>query len=135
MAFLLIGLLAVLRFAPEPFLQKYGLDGFDKIVLFVVLAIYALIGALSIYENKRTNGLGWVQALLGSIALLLTFLVGFLRLAPEAFLQKYGLDGFDKAVLLVLLAIYALMAAPSIYGARKTELRGVKIKILPKNEA
>jgi TIR domain-containing protein len=48
-AFLLIGLIAVLRFSPEAFLQKWGLDGFDKAVLFVVLAIYTLIAALSIY--------------------------------------------------------------------------------------
>jgi TIR domain len=115
-AFLLTGLLAVLRFQSEAFLQKWDLDGFDKVVLLAVLGIYVLMGALCIYENKRTNGSGLTLALLGSIAFPLTGLVGVLRFAPEAFLQKWDLDGLDKVVLLVVLAIYAVMGAPSIYG-------------------
>jgi hypothetical protein len=47
----LTGLAAALRFAPEPFLQKWGLDGFDKGVLLAVLAIYAVMGAISFYEK------------------------------------------------------------------------------------
>jgi AcrR family transcriptional regulator len=47
----LTGLAAALRFAPETFLQKWGLDGFDKGVLLAVLAIYAVMGAISFYEK------------------------------------------------------------------------------------
>src|SRR6266550_69121 len=50
-AFLLTGLAAALRFAPEAFLQKWGLNGFDKGVLLAVLAIYAVMGAISFYEK------------------------------------------------------------------------------------
>ncbi len=50
-AFLLTGLAAALRFAPEAFLQKWDLDGFDKGVLLIVLAIYAVMGAISFYEK------------------------------------------------------------------------------------
>ena len=121
-AFLLTGLAAALRFAPERFLQKWDLDGFDKVVLLAVLGIYVLMGALCIYENKRTNGSGWVLALLGSIAFLLTGLLAVLGFAPEAFLQKWDLGGFDKGVLLTVLAIYAVMGAISFYekGTDKT---------------
>ena len=45
------GLAAALRFAPETFLQKWSLDGFDKGVLLFVLAIYAVMGAISFYER------------------------------------------------------------------------------------
>ena len=45
------GLAAALRFAPEASLQKGGLDGFDKGVLLAVLAIYAVMGAISFYEK------------------------------------------------------------------------------------
>jgi hypothetical protein len=50
-AFLLTGLAAALRFAPEPFLQEWDLTGFDKGVLLAVLAIYAVMGAISFYEK------------------------------------------------------------------------------------
>ena len=50
-AFLLTGLAAALRFAPEASLQRWGLDGFDKGVLLAVLAIYAVMGAISFYEK------------------------------------------------------------------------------------
>ncbi len=71
---------------------------------------------------KWANGSRWVLALLGSIAFLLTGLAAALRFAPEAFLQKWGLDGFDKGVLLAVLAIYAVMGAISFYekGTDKT---------------
>ena len=80
------------------------------------------------YENLRkenakwANGSRWVLALLGSIAFLLTGLAAALRFAPEAFLQKWDLDGFDKGVLLTVLAIYAVMGAISFYekGTDKT---------------
>ena len=80
------------------------------------------------YENLRkentkwANGSRWVLALLGSIAFLLTGLAAALRFAPEAFLQKWDLDGFDKGVLLIVLAIYAVMGAISFYekGTDKT---------------
>jgi hypothetical protein len=80
------------------------------------------------YENLRkentkwANGSRWVLALLGSIAFLLTGLAAALRFAPEEFLQKWDLDGFDKGVLLTVLAIYAVMGAISFYekGTDKT---------------
>ena len=49
-------------------------------------------------NSKWANGSRWVLALLGSIAFLLTGLAAALRFAPEAFLQKWSLDGFDKGV-------------------------------------
>ena len=58
----------------------------------------------------------WALPLLGLIAFLLTGLLAVLRFQSEAFLQKWDLDGLDKVVLLVVLAIYAIMGAPSIYG-------------------
>jgi len=66
-------------------------------------------------NTKWANGSRWVLALLGSIAFLLTGLAAALRFAPEASLQKWGLDGFDKGVLLAVLAIYAVMGAISFY--------------------
>jgi len=73
-------------------------------------------------NTKWANGSRWVLALLGSIAFLLTGLAAALRFAPEAFLQKWGLAGFDKGVLLAVLAIYAVMGAISFYekGTDKT---------------
>jgi hypothetical protein len=73
-------------------------------------------------NTKWANGSRWVLALLGSIAFLLTGLAAALRFAPEASLQKWGLDGFDKGVLLAVLAIYAVMGAISFYekGTDKT---------------
>jgi hypothetical protein len=50
-AFLLTGLVAGLRFAPEPTLQQWSLAGADKWVLITVLAIYALMGAIAFYER------------------------------------------------------------------------------------
>jgi hypothetical protein len=73
-------------------------------------------------NTKWANGSRWVLALLGSIAFLLTGLAAALRFAPEVSLQKWGLDGFDKGVLLAVLAIYAVMGAISFYekGTDKT---------------
>jgi len=73
-------------------------------------------------NTKWANGSRWVLASLGSIAFLLTGLAAALRFAPEAFLQKWDLDGFDKGVLLTVLAIYAVMGAISFYekGTDKT---------------
>src|SRR2546421_317936 len=73
-------------------------------------------------NTKWANGSRWVLALLGSIAFLLTGLAAALRFAPEASLQKWSLDGFDKGVLLAVLAIYAVMGAISFYekGTDKT---------------
>jgi len=73
-------------------------------------------------NTKWANGSRWVLALLGSIAFLLTGLAAALRFAPEAFLQKWDLGGFDKGVLLAVLAIYAVMGAISFYekGTDKT---------------
>jgi hypothetical protein len=73
-------------------------------------------------NTKWANGSRWVLALLGSIAFLLTGLAAALRFAPERFLQKWDLDGFDKGVLLAVLAIYAVMGAISFYekGTDKT---------------
>ena len=73
-------------------------------------------------NTKWANDSRWVLALLGSIAFLLTGLAAALRFAPEASLQKWGLDGFDKGVLLAVLAIYAVMGAISFYekGTDKT---------------
>src|SRR5262245_23249486 len=73
-------------------------------------------------NTKWANGSRWVLALLGSIAFLLTGLAAALRFAPERFLQKWDLDGFDKGVLLTVLAIYAVMGAISFYekGTDKT---------------
>jgi hypothetical protein len=78
--------------------------------------------ALRRQNTKWVNGSRWVLALLGSIAFLLTGLAAAFRFAPEAFLQKWGLDGFDKGVLLAVLAIYAVMGAISFYekGTDKT---------------
>ena len=78
--------------------------------------------ALRRQNTKWANGSRWVLALLGSIAFLLTGLAAALRFAPEASLQKWGLDGFDKGVLLAVLAIYAVMGAISFYekGTDKT---------------
>jgi hypothetical protein len=78
--------------------------------------------ALRRKNTKWANGSRWVLALLGSIAFLLTGLAAALRFAPETFLQKWGLDGFDKGVLLAVLAIYAVMGAISFYekGTDKT---------------
>jgi hypothetical protein len=73
-------------------------------------------------NTKWANGSRWVLALLGSIAFLLTGLAAALRFAPEESLQKWGVDGFDKGVLLAVLAIYAVMGAISFYekGTDKT---------------
>jgi hypothetical protein len=73
-------------------------------------------------NSKWANGSRWVLALLGSIAFLLTGLAAAFRFAPETFLQKWSLDGFDKGVLLAVLAIYAVMGAISFYerGTDKT---------------
>src|SRR5262249_5239722 len=69
-------------------------------------------------NSKWANGSRWLLALLGAIAFLLTGLVAAMRFAPEASLQKWGLDGFDKGVLLAVLAIYAVMGAISFYEKR-----------------
>jgi hypothetical protein len=50
-AFLLTGVVAGLRFAPESSLQRWSIAGADKWVLIVVLAIYALMGAIAFYER------------------------------------------------------------------------------------
>ena len=73
-------------------------------------------------NTKWANGSRWVLALLGSIAFLLTGLAAAFRFAPETFLQKWSLVGFDKGVLLAVLAIYAVMGAISFYekGTDKT---------------
>ena len=73
-------------------------------------------------NTKWANGSRWVLALAGSIAFLLTGLAAALRFAPETSLQKWGLDGFDKGVLLAVLAIYAVMGAIAFYerGTDKT---------------
>jgi hypothetical protein len=73
-------------------------------------------------NTKWANGSRWVLALLGSIAFLLTGLAAAFRFAPETFLQKWSLGGFDKGVLLAVLAIYAVMGAISFYerGTDKT---------------
>lgn len=73
-------------------------------------------------NSKWANGSRWVLALLGSIAFLLTGLAAAFRFAPETFLQKWSLGGFDKGVLLAVLAIYAVMGAISFYerGTDKT---------------
>jgi hypothetical protein len=73
-------------------------------------------------NTKWANGSRWVLALLGSIAFLLTGLAAAFRFAPETFLQKWSLAGFDKGVLLAVLAIYAVMGAISFYerGTDKT---------------
>ena len=55
-------------------------------------------------NTKWANGSRWVLALLGSIAFLLTGLAAALRFAPEPFLQEWDLTGFDKGVLLAVLA-------------------------------
>ena len=81
----------------EALLQKLGLLKEERFLYYERL------------RNKNTkwaNGSRWVLALLGSIAFLLTGLAAALRFAPEASLQKWGLDGFDKGVLLAVLAIY-----------------------------
>src|SRR5947209_17239298 len=80
---------------------------------------------MRICARKLRNGqtaLDGSWPLLGSIAFLLTGLAAALRFAPEAFLQKWDLDGFDKGVLLIVLAIYAVMGAISFYekGTDKT---------------
>ena len=97
----------------EALLQKLGLLKEERFLYYERL------------RNKNTkwaNGSRWVLALLGSIAFLLTGLAAALRFAPEAFLQKWGLNGFDKGVLLAVLAIYAVMGAISFYekGTDKT---------------
>ena len=97
----------------EALLQKLGLLKEERFLYYEHL------------RNKNTkwaNGSRWVLALLGSIAFLLTGLAAALRFAPEAFLQKWGLNGFDKGVLLAVLAIYAVMGAISFYekGTDKT---------------
>jgi hypothetical protein len=73
-------------------------------------------------NTKWANGSRWVLALLGSIAFLLTGLAAALRFAPETELQKWGLIGADRFVLLAVLAIYAVMGAISFYekGTDKT---------------
>ena len=97
----------------EALLQKLGLLKEERFLYYERL------------RNKNTkwaNGSRWVLALLGSIAFLLTGLAAALRFAPEAFLQKWSLNGFDKGVLLAVLAIYAVMGAISFYekGTDKT---------------
>ena len=97
----------------EALLQKLGLLKEERFLYYERL------------RNKNTkwaNGSRWVLALLGSIAFLLTGLAAALRFAPEASLQKWSLDGFDKGVLLAVLAIYAVMGAISFYekGTDKT---------------
>jgi hypothetical protein len=73
-------------------------------------------------NTKWANGSRWVLALLGSVAFLLTGLAAALRFAPVAELNKWGLVGADKGVLLAVLAIYAVMGAMSFYdrGTDKT---------------
>jgi hypothetical protein len=73
-------------------------------------------------NSKWANGSRWILALLGSIAFLLTGIAAALRFAPEAFLERWDLGGFDKGVLLAVLAIYAVMGAISFYekGTDKT---------------
>src|SRR5262245_53508090 len=70
-------------------------------------------------NTKWANGSRWVLALLGSITFLLTGVAAALRFAPEPF---WDLTGFDKGVLLAVLAIYAVMGAVSFYekGTDKT---------------
>jgi hypothetical protein len=50
-AFLLTGVVAGLRFAPDGTLDGWHLAGADKVVLVAVLAIYALMGAIAFYER------------------------------------------------------------------------------------
>jgi hypothetical protein len=77
---------------------------------------FAYYEALRKQNSKWVNVSRWVLALLGSIAFLLTGLAAALRFAPDAFLQSWGLVGFDKGVLLAVLGIYAVMGAMSFYG-------------------
>jgi hypothetical protein len=49
-AFLLTGLAAVLRFIPPENIGKWA--GSDKVALILVLAIYAVMGAISFYEKS-----------------------------------------------------------------------------------
>lgn len=68
---------------------------------------------------KWANGARWFLAWLGSVAFLLTGLAAALRLLPPMHPQW---DHLDKAVLVVVLAVYALMGAISFYerGTDKT---------------
>src|SRR5712692_261853 len=50
-AFLLTALAALFRFIPAAELQKWGVTGADAFLLLLVLAIYAVMGAMSFYEK------------------------------------------------------------------------------------
>jgi hypothetical protein len=50
-AFLLTGVVAGLRFAPESGLLRWNIAGADKWALIAVLAFYALMGAIAFYER------------------------------------------------------------------------------------
>lgn len=73
---------------------------------------------LRVANSKWANGSRWFLALLGSIAFLLTALAAAFRFAD----QVPQLLGWDKTVLVIVLAIYALMGAISFYeqGTDKT---------------
>src|SRR5205823_1356700 len=66
-AFLLTGLAAALRLAPDTEPLKFFV-GADKVVLLVVLALYAVMGAISFYEkgtDKTTAYFRQVGIILG----------------------------------------------------------------------
>lgn len=64
-------------------------------------------------NTKWANGARWVLALLGSIAFLLTGLAAALRILPAAEVGRWA--DYDKGVLLIILAIYAVMGAIIFY--------------------
>jgi hypothetical protein len=72
------------------------------------------------YEALRRSNAKWATgarallAFLGAIALLLTALVAAIRLAPNTLLFMKGADD-DRAVLVAILVIYAVMGAISFY--------------------
>jgi hypothetical protein len=64
-ALLLTGLAAALRFAPE----SWKLDGYDRVAFIAVLAMYALMGALSFYEKGTDRTSAYFRHLLIILAI------------------------------------------------------------------
>lgn len=101
--------------------EKLALLPFDQFVTALVEDLAEVKGQrAAFYENLRSSNAAWangaraVLAVLGAIALLLTALAAAIRLVPDT-VSFIAPENGDRAVLVGVLVIYAVMGAISFY--------------------